>query len=74
MQDYAPWAHAFTELAMIIFMEMVEIPVEHRDAMRAWLTLVISLEREEAWDEDVTADEPPVLPDHDEMSEANSSK
>ena len=69
MQDYAPWAHAFTELAMIIFMEMVEIACKHRDAMRAWFNVVSSLEQEEASDEDDTADEPPVLPDHDEMSE-----
>jgi hypothetical protein len=36
VQDYAPWARAFTELAMIMFMEFVEIAARYQEATYHW--------------------------------------
>ena len=48
--DFKPWKDAYTELAMIIFMEMVEIAAKHRESIRDWLDVAQSLDREEAAD------------------------
>jgi hypothetical protein len=36
VQDYIPWALSFTEMAMIIFMELVELAAKHQDSLNHW--------------------------------------
>jgi len=36
MPDYSPWAHAFNELAWIVFLEILEEAARHHDAFLRW--------------------------------------
>ena len=67
--DHAPWALAFTELAMIAFMELVELASKHREALRDWLDVSRSLEQKKPSGRRATTSKPKGLPDHDELSE-----
>jgi hypothetical protein len=69
MPDYAPWAYAFTELAMISFMEIVEIASTHQDAMGGWREVVKGLKRKKAAEPEAMDDEPQGLPDPDRLSD-----
>jgi hypothetical protein len=46
MPDLAPWSHAFDELAMLIFMELLEEAAKHRQAFERWC------DADESWGED----------------------
>jgi hypothetical protein len=37
MRDYAPWAEAFTQLAILTYMELMEAAVSQQDAFHQWL-------------------------------------
>jgi hypothetical protein len=36
MSDHAPWAHAFDELALLVFLEILEEAAKHHDAFERW--------------------------------------
>lgn len=36
MPDHSPWSHAFDELAVTVFLEMLEEAAKHRDAFERW--------------------------------------
>jgi hypothetical protein len=36
MSDYSPWSHAFDELAMMVFLELLEEAAKHQDAFERW--------------------------------------
>jgi hypothetical protein len=59
MQDYAPYAHAFGELALYTFIELVEEAAQYREDFELW-----KLAREDARDEAGNSDE------EDELEEA----
>jgi hypothetical protein len=68
VQDYRPWAEAFTELATTIFMEMVEIAHRHRETIREWVDVAQSVDRARAKEEKRTGKRR-GFPDHGEMTE-----
>ncbi|MBX7166855.1 MAG: hypothetical protein K1X74_11045 [Pirellulales bacterium] len=37
MPDHSPWAHAYDELALTMFLELLEDAAEHRDALHRWV-------------------------------------
>jgi hypothetical protein len=51
MPDYAPWSHAYDELATMVFMEVLEEAAKHDDAFHRWC------EADEVWSSEPAMDE-----------------
>jgi hypothetical protein len=52
--DYAPWSHAFEEVAMLIFLELLDDAGEHNDTFRRWC------DTNESWTDDGDDDDAPA--------------
>jgi hypothetical protein len=59
MPDHSPWAHAFDELAGMVFLELLEEAAKHRDAFDHWC------DADEVWTNERGTDEHRVLENDD---------